>query len=177
MDTDKKGRYSGFSMSLDLKPVYNKRRYCGRRVSMSKKLFSKRQMKELEKNPNIISVTEQSITYQPKFKVKAVLDNLNGKSPTQIFAEHDFNLDIIGKDLPRKRLYQWRQIYNNSGEVGLSLDNRGKTRAERTSSKELSVEEKLKKAEARIKFLEVENDFLKKLEELERQASEKKKRY
>jgi hypothetical protein len=31
----------------------------------------------------------------------------------------------------------------------------------------LTIEEKLKKAEARIKFLEAENDFLKKLEELE----------
>ena len=39
------------------------------------------------------------------------------------------------------------------------------------------MEEKLKKAEARIKYLEVENDFLKKLEELERQALAKKKRY
>ena len=39
------------------------------------------------------------------------------------------------------------------------------------------MEEQLKKAEARIAYLEVENDFLKKLEELERQALAKKKRY
>jgi transposase len=38
---------------------------------------------------------------------------------------------------------------------------------------ELSAAEKLKRAEARIKLLEAENDFLKKLEALERQ---KKKR-
>jgi transposase len=36
------------------------------------------------------------------------------------------------------------------------------------------MEEKLRKAEARIKFFEAENDFLKKLEELERQALKKK---
>ena len=46
----------------------------------------------------------------------------------------------------------------------------------RLSSKELSVEERLKKAEARFKFLEAENEFLKKLEELERQVL-KKNRY
>ena len=91
--------------------------------------------------------------------------------------DHGFDLDIIGKGLPRKRLYQWRKIYNESGEMGLTLDNRGKSRVEGSSSKELSMEEKLKKAETRIKYLEVENDFLKKLEELERQALAKKKRY
>ncbi|KIL77465.1 hypothetical protein SD77_1451 [Bacillus badius] len=37
------------------------------------------------------------------------------------------------------------------------------------------MEEKLQKAESRIKFLEAENDFLKKLEELERQALKKKR--
>lgn len=144
---------------------------------MNMKLFSKSQMNELEKNPNVIRVTQKTITYKPEFKVKAVLENLKGKNPTQIFVEHGFDLDIIGKGLPRKRLYQWKQIYNESGELGLSLDNRGKIKAERTTLQELSLEEKLKKAEARIKFLEVENDFLKKLEELERQALVKKKRY
>ena len=133
-------------------------------------------MKALEKNPNVIKVTEQSITYNPEFKVKAVRENHTGKPPAQIFVEHGFDLDIVGKDIPRKRLYQWKQIYNESGELGLSINQRGKLKSERTSSKELSVEEKLKKAEARIKFLEVENDFLKKLEELERQALTKKKR-
>ena len=48
---------------------------------MRKKLFSKSQMKELEKNPNVIRVTEQTITYHPDFKVKAVLKILQGKVP------------------------------------------------------------------------------------------------
>jgi transposase len=144
---------------------------------MNKKLFSNSQVKVLEKNPNVIRVTKQTITYSPDFKIKAVLENIQGKNPAQVFVDHGFDLDVIGKELPRKRLYQWRKIYNESGELGLSLDTRGKIKTERTPSKELSVEEKLKKAEARIKFLEVENDFLKKLEELERQALVKKKRY
>ncbi|MDM5295368.1 hypothetical protein QUF81_19850 [Peribacillus simplex] len=44
----------------------------------------------------------------------------------------------------------------------------------RPSSKPQSAENQLRKAEARIKFLETENDFLKKLEELERRAFKKK---
>ncbi|RCW48613.1 hypothetical protein [Paenibacillus prosopidis] len=50
------------------------------------------------------------------------------------------------------------------------MNRRGKASTGRPSSKELSTEEKLKRAEAKIKLLEVENEFLKKLEALERQA-------
>ncbi len=45
----------------------------------------------------------------------------------------------------------------------------------RPSSKQLSSADKLKKAEARIAFLEAELEFLKKLDELERQALQKKR--
>jgi transposase len=112
---------------------------------MNKKLFSKSQMKELEMNPNVTRVTKQAITYNPEFKVKVVRENLKGKSPAQIFVEHGFDLDIIGKDLPRKRLYQWKKIYTESGELGLSEETRGKAKANESSLKVLSVEDKLKK--------------------------------
>ncbi|MEH7012548.1 IS3 family transposase, partial [Neobacillus niacini] len=79
-------------------------------------------------------------------------------------------------DQPKRCLQRWRETFEKFGELGLQTERRGKASTGRPSSKELSVEEKLKKAEARIKFLEAENDFLKKLEELERQAL-KKKRY
>jgi transposase len=113
---------------------------------MTKKL-SKSQIKELEKNPNVILVNDHTITYHPDFKVKAVRENLKGTTPAQIFEEHGFPPDIIGKDIPRKRLYQWRQVYNELGELGLALNKRGKTNTHLSSSKQLSVEEKLKKEE------------------------------
>ena len=43
---------------------------------MKKRLFSKSQMIELEKNPNVLRVTDQAITYHPDFKVKALLENI-----------------------------------------------------------------------------------------------------
>ena len=42
-------------------------------------------MIELERNPNVLRVTDQAITYHPDFKVKAVLENIKGESPTGIF--------------------------------------------------------------------------------------------
>jgi transposase len=142
---------------------------------MSKNLFTEYQIKELEKNPNVLRVSERAISYNSDFKVKAVMEYKSGKIPSQIFIENGFNLQVIGKNQPKRCLQRWRETYEKSGELGLQSERRGKASSGRPSSKELSVEEKLKKAEARIKFLEVENDFLKKLEELERQALKKKR--
>jgi len=99
----------------------------------------------------------------------------SGKTPSQIFIENGFNLEVIGKNQPKRCLQRWRETYEKFGELGLQSERRGKASSGRPSSKDLSIEEKLKKAEARIKFLEAENDFLKKLEELERQALKKKR--
>lgn len=144
-------------------------------IKMTKKTsFSVAQIEELEKNPHILKVSEKQLTYQPDFKIKAVKENIQGKSPSEIFMDSGFDLDLIGKDIPRKRLYIWRKVYDESGDLGFLFENRGKS-VRKTSSEELSVEEKLKKAEAKIKFLEAENGFLKKLEELERQALKRKR--
>lgn len=141
---------------------------------MNKRTFSKEQVKALKQNPNVLEVKSNGVTYTPEFKVKAVEASLRGQNPLQIFKELGlFDLDIIGKDVPRKRIYNWKKIYDEHGEVGLYLNKRNSARQGGSFNDE-SAEEKLKKAEARIKFLETENEFLKKLEEQERQALRKK---
>jgi transposase len=142
---------------------------------MSKIIFNEFQRKQLENNPNVCHVSERSISYTPKFKEKAVQENLSGKGPMDIFLEHGFDLKIIGSDKPNECLKRWRRSYKKYGNEGFYTERRGKGSTGRPSSKELTTEEKLKKAEARIAFLEMENDFLKKLEELERQAKKNKR--
>ncbi|OCA87884.1 transposase [Bacillus sp. FJAT-27225] len=142
---------------------------------MSKIIFNEIQMKQLEANPNVEHVSERSIAYTSDFKVKSVKEYLTGKSPSQIFIEHGFDLQVIGSQKPKQCLRRWRNTFNEFGEDGLLTERRGKGSSGRPSSKELTVEESLKKAEARIKYLEAELEFLKKLEELERQASKKRK--
>lgn len=142
---------------------------------MSKNIYNEFQITELEKNPNVLRASERSISYSPEFKLKAVTDYKNGKTPSQIFIEQGFDLDMIGKQQPKRCLKRWRDSYERFGEEGFLTERRGKGSTGRPSSKHLSVEGKLRKAEARIKFLEAENDFLKKLEELERQALKKKR--
>jgi transposase-like protein len=135
---------------------------------MSKIIFNEFQRKQLENNPNVNHVSDRSSSYKPEFKIAAIKENKNGKGPTVI--EYGFDLDIIGSKKPQQCLKRWRKTYEKYGEEGFKIELRGKGSTGRPSSKDLTVEEKLKKAEARIAFLEMENDFLKKLEELERKA-------
>jgi len=142
---------------------------------MSRNHFTEHQIKELEKNPNVIHSSDKSISYAPAFKRKAVQEYKLGKTPTQIFIEAGFNIAVIGKDQPKRSLKRWRKTFEQFGEVGFQSERRGKASTGRPTSKNLSAEEKLRKAEARIKYLEAENEFLKKLEALERQAEKKKR--
>jgi hypothetical protein len=50
---------------------------------MTKKL-SKSQIKELEKNPNVIRVNDHTITYNPNFKVKHYVKILKGLTSTDL---------------------------------------------------------------------------------------------
>ena len=120
---------------------------------MSKIIFTESQKRELESNPNIVKVSDRSI---------------------QIFVEHGFDLSIIGSGKPKQCIERWRGTFQKYGEEGFYTERRRKSATGRPFSKELSPEDKLKKAEARIAYLEAELDFVKKLDELERQPKKKK---
>lgn len=141
--------------------------------TVSKIIYNELQRKQLENNPNVSHVSDRSITYKPEFKVQAVKEYLQGKLPMKIFIDHGFDIEMIGVDKPHACLKRWRYSFEAHGEDGFYTERRGKGSTGRPSSKELTLEEKLKKAEARNAFLEMEIDFLKKLKELERQAKKK----
>lgn len=128
---------------------------------MSKHHFTSLQIRLLESNPNVVHVSEKAISYKPEFKLQAVQLYKGGLTPMQIFLEAGFDMLIIGSDKPKKCLLRWRRSYGTYGEEGLLMERRGKGSVGRPSSKELTTEEKLKRAEAKIKLLEVENEFLK----------------
>ncbi|MGG0516827.1 IS3 family transposase [Bacillus pseudomycoides] len=130
---------------------------------MSKIIFNEMQMKQLEKNENVVKVSERSITYCSDFKIKAVKENQSGKGPNQIFLENGFDLEIIGERKPNQCLKRWRKTYEQFAEEGFYTERRGKGSAGRPSTKMLSSDDKLKKAEARIAFLEAELGILKKV--------------
>ena len=141
---------------------------------MSKIIFNEHQIRQLESNLNVASVSDRAIQYTPEFKIRAVNENLTGKGPAQIFEENGFDLNLIGIGKAQSSLKRWRKTFKELGEEGFQLERRGKGSSGRPSNKDISAEKKLEKAETRIKYLEAELELLKKLEELERQAKKRR---
>jgi putative transposase len=136
-----------------------------------RKSFTEQEIQLLEGNPNVHHVTKKNITYSPSFRLEAIQAYKEGQTPMEIFLRAGLNIDLIGHEMPRKCLRRWRNAYALYGETGLLEERRGKGSTGRRPVEELSAEEKLKRAEVRIKLLEAENELLKKLEALERQQS------
>ena len=131
---------------------------------MSKILFTDVQIKKLSKNKWIKNITNKGITYTNEFKYKLVKECENYKKfPQDVFRECGIDPDIVGKKRIECSAYRWRKQINSTGEI---IDTRT-TKSGNTIKRELSDKEKLKRAEAKIKLLEAENELLKKNELIE----------
>lgn len=133
---------------------------------MSKKLFTEKEVKILLKNKYVKNVSLKAITYSTEFKEKFIEEYSKGKLPRVIFEENGFNIDIIGYRRVEKSAQRWKLTYEKNGVLG--LEDTRKLSSGRPKSKHLTAEEKIEKLEAKIKLLEVQNEFLKKLKKMRR---------
>ena len=133
---------------------------------MSNKIFTE-ELANLSKK-----VSSKGSTYTDKFKRSFIAANNNGKLPRKIFEEHDFNIEILGMKRVESSGKRWRSAFRRNG-VSQLQDTR-KFNTGRPSEKELSIEEKYEKLQAKIKLLQAENELLKKLEMMERGVKIKK---
>lgn len=133
---------------------------------MSKKLFTEEVVEILSKNKYVKKVSAKGITYSDEFKIIFIEENQKGKFPRQIFEECGFNIDILGMKRIESSGKRWRSAFRRNG-VSQLQDTR-KFNSGRPTEKNLSIEEKYKKLQAKIKLLEAENELLKKLKMLER---------
>ena len=123
---------------------------------MSKKLFTDVQVKKLSKNKWIKNVTNKGITYTNEFKYKLVKECENYKKfPQEVFRECGIDPEIVGKGRIEASAHRWRKQLNYIGKI---TDTKT-TNSGNTLKRELSDKEKLKRAEARIKLLESENEL------------------
>ncbi|MGL4874073.1 MAG: HTH domain-containing protein [Clostridium sp.] len=133
---------------------------------MKNKKYSSEEKEILLKNINIERVTDKQVTFTKEFKLYAAKQSIeNKKFPTEIFLEAGIDIKIIGADAPKDCLRRWRNKYKEQGPASL-LENA--TRVHKNKKAYISDKDKLKQAEARIKYLESENEFLKKIQALER---------
>jgi len=131
-------------------------------------MFTPEQINQISSNENIDKCSAKSITYNSKFKIRAVERyHQDGYSPSMIFKEAGFDLALIGKKRAKDCLADWRKIYSSKGIQGLSNENRGGARrAAKTKYKD--DKEKMEYLETKVAYLKAENDFLKKMKKLEK---------
>lgn len=136
---------------------------------MAERFWGPEARAKIVQNKNVLRVSETTITYCPAFKVEAVRANvMEGKAPQLIFLAAGFDLDLIGHETPKYCLKRWRAVFKQRGEQGLSDDQRGRNATGRPSERDLTVEEKLRRAEAQVRYLKQENELLKKFDRIER---------
>ena len=133
---------------------------------MSKKIFTDEEVIILSQNKYVKKVSNKGITYTDEFKRIFITENQKGKLPRQIFKEHNFDIDIIGMKRIKSSGNRWRVAFRRNGIA--ELQDTRKFNTGRPTEKDLSLQEKYEKLEAKIKLLQAENELLKKLERLER---------
>ena len=133
---------------------------------MSKIIFSDKQIKKLEKNIYVKKVSQKAITYTFEFKEKFIVEYRNHRLPRHIFEDAGFDLDIIGIKRIETATSRWKKAFNNDGELGLKDKRKGASG--RPLLKKLTSEQEIERLNAKIEFLKMENDFLKKLDKIER---------
>jgi len=133
---------------------------------MSKKIFTEQEIELLKQNKYVKRVGTKEITYTDELKQYAIFLSEKGMFSTEIFEKAGFYLSIIGRTRAQKSLDRWKKAYKDRGISGLQ-DTR-KNNSGRLLKHELSLEEQLVRKDAKIKFLEVQLEFQKKLDMIER---------
>lgn len=133
---------------------------------MGKNYFTDEQVQQLQLNPYVKNVSNKAITYTDEFKVVFTEKYLQGFPPSVILRLMGFDPHVLGK----KRVDRFvGNVYKYQARNGDVSDMRRECSG-RPSTKELSDKERIARLEHQVKFLKQENEFLKKIEFLDRKA-------
>lgn len=139
---------------------------------MSNKLFTNEEVEILSKNIYVKKVSNKAITYTDEFKRLFIIENEKGKFPKEIFKECNFDINILGTERIKSAGNRWRSAFRRNGVA--ELQDTRKFNNGRPTEKDLSLEQKYEKLQAKLKLLQAENELLKKLEILERSVKKNK---
>jgi len=138
---------------------------------MAEKIFTAEEIEIIRKNPYVKNVSEKAITYTDEFKEYFIDEyKKKGLGPSQILKSAGFDTKILGKERVRSVGKRYRKMAERpEGAVDLRKVNSG-----RPVTKGLSPEEEIQRLKQKIKYLEQENSFLKKIEFIEKKAERKR---
>ena len=122
-------------------------------------------VKELNGHRYVEQATEWSVSFTPEFKQLAYDEFYRGKSMREIFTEAGFDVAKLGE----KRLRNFRsQLMAKADEKTGFTDKRKDKSLQTPLNTEAQMMKRIRELEHRNAYLEQENDFLKKIQELEK---------
>jgi hypothetical protein len=127
--------------------------------------MSERKPRDLNKyarNQNVEKVTGSNLKFKEEFKLGAIRQYKSGKTAKEIFIEAGLDLKDFGKDYAKKSIARWLRISKAHGASKLNVERRGINASGRPGNK------KFKSANEELVYLRAENEFLKKLQALEK---------
>ncbi|MFH1894837.1 MAG: hypothetical protein ABH813_02980 [Patescibacteria group bacterium] len=124
---------------------------------MSRKTFTKEQIKMLSKNKKVARCGDSSVRYTKNFRMTALKKyHKEGQSAVGIFQEAGFDLNIIGTRKPNKLMNQWNTAFGKKNKL-IQPEN------SKITIKRVESRRKMNDLEAKVAYLQAENDFLAKL--------------
>ena len=133
---------------------------------MSRKYFTEEEQEALRINPYVKNVTEKAITYTDEFREKFYNEYISGKLPSQILRKMGFDTKALGKTRIRNISERVRKFAQRAeGFKDTRKDSAGRPRR-----KDLTIEEQFERLKHQNALLKQENEFLKKVDRIERRA-------
>ncbi len=132
---------------------------------MSRYRIQEEYVSKLSEHPYVESATEWMVTFTPEFKKLTYDEYYNGKSIRQIFEEAGFDVEMLG----RKRLQNFRNSVVAQGKKETGFTDLGKDKSRQAPlNTEAQMQKRIRELERRNAYLEQENEFLKKIQTLEK---------
>lgn len=125
----------------------------------------KEYVKELNENIYVERATEWTVSFTAEFKQLAYDEYYRGKSMREIFTEAGFDVEKLGE----KRIQNFRShLMDKADDERGFADKRKEKSIQAPPSTEAQMMKRIRELEHRNAYLEQENDFLKKIQELEK---------
>jgi hypothetical protein len=133
---------------------------------VSIKLFTPEEIEILQANPYVKKASEKTVTYTKELKEYFWEEYQKGRPPSAIMRSAGFEPRMLGQDRVLN-LKKHCMKYANRPE---GMQDLRQTQSGRRITRELSLEEENQKLKQKIKYLEQENEFLKKIEFAEKKV-------
>ena len=130
----------------------------------------KEYVKELNEHRYVEKATEWTVSFTAEFKQLAYDEYYHGKSIREVFEEAGFDVGKLGK----RRLENFQNsLMKKAAEDSGFTDKRKDKGLQAPLSTEAQLQKRIRELEHRNAYLEQENDFLKKIQELEKASAGK----